>query len=72
MSFFYCRCPACRAYLDPGERCDCQKERAAPDATNIESGKVESDLPDHESTSILSKNKEEIKHEYANGHIAKI
>lgn len=69
---YYRTCPYCGANLDPGEGCDCQKEEAAPDATNIESGKVESDLPDHESTSILSKNKEEIKHEYANGHIAKI
>lgn len=59
MSFFYRRCPACRAYLDPGERCDCQKENAALDATNIKSGKVDSDLPDHGSTSILSKNEED-------------
>lgn len=34
-------CPDCGSYLDPGERCDCQdKEEAAPDATNTQSGKV--------------------------------
>ncbi|MBE6984882.1 MAG: hypothetical protein E7434_04590 [Ruminococcaceae bacterium] len=56
---YYRVCPYCGCHLDPGEVCDCQKERAAPDATNIESGKVDSDLPDHGSTSILSKNEED-------------
>lgn len=34
-------CPDCGAALDPGEICDCDKEKAAPDATNIQSGKAE-------------------------------
>ncbi len=40
---FYRICPQCRAYLDFGERCDCQdKEKAAPDAANTQDGqKVE-------------------------------
>lgn len=53
---FYRICPRCRAYLDFGERCDCQdKEEAAPDATNIQSGKVESELPNPHSTSDFIK-----------------
>lgn len=37
---YYRICPDCGCSLDPGERCDCQdKEEAAPDATNIQSGK---------------------------------
>ena len=49
---YYRICPQCRAYLDPGERCDCQdKEKTAPSATNTESGKVESELSDPHSTS---------------------
>ena len=41
---YYRICPDCGCSLDPGERCDCQdKEKAAPDATNIQSGKVESE-----------------------------
>ena len=56
---YYRRCPICRANLDPGERCDCQeKEEAAPEATNIQSGpKVESELSDPHSTSIVQHNK---------------
>lgn len=47
-------CPICGANLDPGERCDCQdKEETAPSATNTESGKVESELTDPHSTSIV-------------------
>lgn len=54
---YYRRCPACGAYLDPGEKCDCGKE-TAPDAANIQSGKVESESPNPRSTSILPKGKE--------------
>lgn len=38
-----------------------RKESAAPDATNIQSGRVEKGLPTHFSTSSLPKNKEENK-----------
>lgn len=31
-------CPDCGAALDPGERCDCEKN-SAPDAANIRDGK---------------------------------
>lgn len=50
-------CPDCGSSLDPGERCDCQDiEEAAPDATNIQSGKVEQKSDQlHCSASILSK-----------------
>lgn len=42
---YYNECPLCGATLDPGERCDCQdEEEAAPDATNIQSGKGESEV----------------------------
>lgn len=38
---YYKPCPLCGAALDPGEVCDCREEKkTAPDATNIESGKV--------------------------------
>ncbi len=29
---YYQTCPCCGANLDPGERCDCEKEEAVPDA----------------------------------------
>lgn len=34
-------CPCCGAYLDPGERCDCQDEKkdAASGGNDTESGK---------------------------------
>ena len=41
---YYRICPQCHAYLDFGERCDCQdKEEAAPDAANIEGGQKKGD-----------------------------
>lgn len=53
---YYRICPQCHAYLDFGERCDCQdKEEAAPSAANTESGQVEIGLPTNISTSILTK-----------------
>ena len=50
---FYRVCAYCGATLDPGEICDCRnKEKAAPDAANIQSGpKVESESPSPHSTS---------------------
>lgn len=54
---YYRPCPTCGASLDPGERCDCQeKEKAAPDAANIQSGKVEKGLPTNISTSNYKTN----------------
>ena len=53
---FYRVCPLCGSSLDPGESCDCQdKEEAAPDATNIQSGKGESEVTSHAITSNFNK-----------------
>ena len=48
---FYRICPLCHAYLDFGERCDCQDKETAPDAANIEDGQVENGLPTNIPTS---------------------
>lgn len=54
---YYRPCTVCGAALDPGERCDCRdKKETAPDATNIESGKVEIGLPTNISTSEYKAN----------------
>ena len=45
-------CPDCGASLEPGERCDCQKEKTAP-VLQYRSGKVENGLTANFSTSIL-------------------
>ena len=37
MSYYIC--PRCGCYLDPGEKCDCEKEEAASSTANTESGK---------------------------------
>ena len=50
---YYRICLDCGAYLDFGERCDCQDKETAPDATNIESGKVDHEFPDPRSISIV-------------------
>lgn len=50
---YYRICPQCHAYLDFGERCDCQDKETAPSATNTESGKVDHELSDPRSASIL-------------------
>lgn len=55
-------CPVCGASLDPGERCDCQKEKTAP-VLQHRSGKVESGVTANFSISILHEYLEEIKHE---------
>lgn len=47
-------CPDCGASLDPGERCDCQKEKTAP-VLQHRSGKVENGLPTNFSIAILQK-----------------
>lgn len=64
---YYRRCPICRAYLDPGERCTCQdeemqkkaehKKEAAPDAANIQSGKGESEVTSPTFTSMITESK---------------
>lgn len=55
-------CPVCGASLDPGERCDCQKEKTAP-VLQHRSGKVENGVTANFSISILHEYLEEIKHE---------
>lgn len=59
---YYRICPDCGCSLDPGERCDCQdKEEAAPDATNIQSGKrMDQKLTDPRSISDFIKRLEEM------------
>lgn len=52
---YYRTCPQCGSHLDPGEACDCQKEKTAPSAANTESGKVEKGLPTNFSTSMITK-----------------
>ena len=57
-------CPVCGANLDPGERCDCQDEKTAADAANIDDGKVEQKSDELQcSASSVNENKEEIKYE---------
>ena len=48
---YYKICTVCGAYLDCGERCDCQDKETAPSAANTESGKVDHEFPDPRSTS---------------------
>lgn len=47
-------CPVCGASLDPGERCDCQKEKTAP-VLQHRSGKMENGLTANVSIAILQK-----------------
>lgn len=47
-------CPDCGASLDPGERCDCQKEKTAP-VLQYRGGKVENGVTANFSISILQK-----------------
>lgn len=50
---YYRICPDCGAYLDFGERCDCQeKEKAAP-VLEHRNGQVDQKLTDPRSTSIV-------------------
>lgn len=51
---FYRICAACGAALDPGELCR-DKEKAAPDATNTQSGKGESEVARPTFTSDFTK-----------------
>lgn len=52
---YYRTCPQCGSHLDPGESCDCQKEKTAPSAANTESGKVEKLVGKPFSTSMITK-----------------
>ena len=55
---FYRVCSCCGAALDPGERCDCQdKEKAVPVLQHRNGKKVESELPNPHSISIVHHNK---------------
>ena len=60
MSYYHI-CPCCGAALDPGERCDCKDEKAAPDAANIQSGENGKGLSAHISASSVQKNEEDYK-----------
>lgn len=60
---FYRICPCCRAYLDFGEKCDCEdKEKAAP-VLEHRDGQVKSDLRDHIFTPMIPSYKQKIKGE---------
>ena len=62
---YYRICPYCRAHLDAGEPCDCQKpnsqafenpqKESRPGAANTESGKMENGRPTSFSTSMIAK-----------------
>lgn len=55
---YYRICPQCHAYLNFGERCDCQdKEEAAPVLEHRDGPKVEIGLPTNISTPIVQQNK---------------
>lgn len=41
----YHTCPYCGANLDPGERCDCQKEESAPAAGTAKSANSQEPKP---------------------------
>lgn len=58
---FYRVCPCCGAYLDPGERCDCQDEKkAALGVTSTQGGRVESELQRPRSAPIVPAEKEAV------------
>jgi len=52
---YYRVCPTCGAYLDPGEKCNCEKQKeTALDAANIQDDK-EDPINDRSSSSIEKK-----------------
>ena len=51
---YYRICPQCGCYLDPGESCDCVKEKAAASAANTDNGRVEKGLATNFSTSMIT------------------
>lgn len=43
---YYRICTNCGAHLDPGESCDCRKEKTPAGAANTDEGKAEKVQPD--------------------------
>lgn len=60
---FYRVCSCCGAALDPGERCDCQDKKETAPVLQHQSGSKVKVIDQTTFTSILPKNKEEIKYE---------
>lgn len=56
------KCPICGAYLDPGEKCDCEEDRKLPDA-NQNSLMRDDTLPYSKNTSDQGQSREEKSHD---------
>lgn len=53
---YYRRCPICRAYLDPGEVCDCKEIKSRCQCSNTNNGKAENGIATQFSASYINKN----------------